>query len=730
MELLPGANRKHGQRVGLQRAAEAPNPPPLPDDESSSSSDDDEEEAAEGVCHATSEAVTSAAVSLTTRLGIRNCGGREADDYLNDKEWMQEHLGDIFLSRGTRMSVQPGQAFLREGEPNSRVFLILAGTAVMRKQQADGSYKELEGLRVPGETVGELSFLLGEPPVVSVFATPPVQHSDSYEQLDICYIDRDAALALLTQQPRHARRFFWTLAVNLGQRVQRGYADMSSMLRSETTTAAGTDEDRNPAAALLDRAVIDVAVQFGIDELFATDYEAERALLATADCQMSVETNSASENDALKLQVGLGLGLGIKLETRARLYLFKTHLCIEQFLLGSLVRKTQAFELSHLLGIVNYKDDALHLATSKAVAGHTKTFDLQILQGRQGASIRLTMDAELSDVLARQIEEARILNTDLSQLSLVGANANESHKSTRETWTRETRSSSVRTSRTSRRTSLGGGGGGGGFGKERAFRDGKARATALKLLVSNTGASLVAQQQQTNAPAEAPAEASAQAPAQADPSPAGDQPSSLTANSLPSPPTLPPPSPDVSRQTERGSSASSATEDSIINDPRMGLNVNVGGVYADLGVLLEEDWMLLLRGAKSRKYAKGEKVLTVGMDVDGLMLCVSGSLKVQVKMPNRPRALVVATLNPGNFLGETSYLFGVLQREVVVDSEQALIIRLPAGEIGRTLDEKPRIAGKFFCFLAMRQAAKLHRLTTQEKVELTLPDGIAVPRTA
>ena len=69
----------------------------------------------------------------------------------------------------------PATQVLRQGELSDRVYLILEGTAIMRKQQADGSVKDIEGHRVPGNTLGELSFLLGTPCSVLSARRAPTQ---------------------------------------------------------------------------------------------------------------------------------------------------------------------------------------------------------------------------------------------------------------------------------------------------------------------------------------------------------------------------------------------------------------------------------------------------------------------------------------------------------------------------------------------------------------------------
>lgn len=82
------------------------------------------------------------------------------------------------------------------------------------------------------------------------------------------------------------------------------------------------------------------------------------------------------------------------------------------------------------------------------------------------------------------------------------------------------------------------------------------------------------------------------------------------------------------------------------------------GVYTELGHLKETEWKMLLRGSLSRAFVKGQKVIRLGHELGGVLQIVRGTMSVQVKMAGRPRALVVSHLGPGNLLGEISFLTG------------------------------------------------------------------------
>ena len=419
------------------------------------------------------------------------------------------------------------------------------------------------------------------------------------------------------------------------------------------------------AESLHDQTAYEVATAFGLQDTFASPSEADGALLASCKCTMSVETNSAKSNNALSLQVGLGLGLGINVNSEARVYVFKTHICVEQTVL-MLCKKRQAIPLSDVLGVVYsnthsnnepLSDDSFKESYNEGISPDSfkkaakegasfkkrhsfdagddsfsvtklKSFDLQIMHGRQGASLRLTMESKLSDAIARDIEAARIFASEFSLTS------GEDESVDLESY---------------------------GSGVDVLLTDTDQRANALKLLVANAGA------EATN-----PEEASI----------AG------SGNKTP-------------------------------------------GVYTEIGVLSYEAWSRLVQGAFCRAYKKGDTIIRRDQSVDGLMMIVQGDAAVHVKGAQGNRALVVARLHPGNLLGEMSFLLeSQPSADVIAESAPTIVMRIPADELSQTLREFPLMAGKFFCFLATRQAAKLRRFVQQETTELALPKSAGDAETA
>ena len=323
--------------------------------------DDDDEEQPDGGC----QSRLMAAVSHCASIGLEP----ETRGIVHDDAWLRAHLGDLFLKAGVKMSVPPGEVIIEQGVPSDRIYLIMEGTAVLRKRQSDGSSRELEGLRGPGDTIGELSFLLGTTPVVSVLATPAI--GTTVTKTELCYLDYENAISLVQSQPRVMRRFFWNIAVTLSKRVQRSAVDMKNMLGASLSQKHGISTTHHAAAHLHERSAYEAAEAFGIAGQFETEYEAERALRASCECRVAVETNSASANNALNMHQlqTLGLGLGMQVETNAKLYLFRTHLCIEQSVF-SLFTQRQAIALTDILGLVYPTEaaDAAEAPEEQAIA--------------------------------------------------------------------------------------------------------------------------------------------------------------------------------------------------------------------------------------------------------------------------------------------------------------------------------------------------------------------------
>jgi len=119
--------------------------------------------------------------------------------------------GDIdwLTAVGNRQTCAPGSFLVREGEPLEAFFVLLEGRLSVRtKARPD---EELNSL-LPGEIVGELSFLDSRPPSASVVADG---------ESTVLSVPRNKLSAKLDSDPMFAARFYRSLSVFLAHRLRR-----------------------------------------------------------------------------------------------------------------------------------------------------------------------------------------------------------------------------------------------------------------------------------------------------------------------------------------------------------------------------------------------------------------------------------------------------------------------------------------------------------------------------
>ncbi len=82
---------------------------------------------------------------------------------------------DALLPLGIVRSFPRGTTLMFEQEPGERVMLLLVGRVKVTRAGDDGAHELLLSIRCPGDLLGELSFIDGEPRVATVTALEPVQ---------------------------------------------------------------------------------------------------------------------------------------------------------------------------------------------------------------------------------------------------------------------------------------------------------------------------------------------------------------------------------------------------------------------------------------------------------------------------------------------------------------------------------------------------------------------------
>jgi CRP-like cAMP-binding protein len=214
-----------------------------------------------------------------------------------------------------------GEVLVQQGQPTSTMFLLTQGTLLATKT-IHGKTRHVGTLK-PGQIIGELSFLLGSTPVVSVSApaTLPVADdggSRAPEDLPpaVCHLSHEDLGRIVKGKPTMAQQFFEALAASVAQHLQETSKSMLSMLGDQDSGGGGGSRSDGDGADQDDtkRSPLEVASAFGLEEFFPTVAEAQKAMVGSCHgVQISMEEHSTPTN----AEVG-------------RLYLFSTHLCIER----------------------------------------------------------------------------------------------------------------------------------------------------------------------------------------------------------------------------------------------------------------------------------------------------------------------------------------------------------------------------------------------------------------
>ncbi|MCH8147101.1 MAG: cyclic nucleotide-binding domain-containing protein [Planctomycetes bacterium] len=118
-----------------------------------------------------------------------------------DMDWLAE--------AGQRQEIAPDSILIQRGEPNADVYILLDGRLSVRIDGRDS--QEINAL-LPGEFIGELSFLDSRPPSATVIAS-----TNSV----VAAISRDQLETKLRDDTAFAARFYRALGVFLAHRLRR-----------------------------------------------------------------------------------------------------------------------------------------------------------------------------------------------------------------------------------------------------------------------------------------------------------------------------------------------------------------------------------------------------------------------------------------------------------------------------------------------------------------------------
>ena len=157
------------------------------------------------------------------------------------------------------------------------------------------------------------------------------------------------------------------------------------------------------------------------------------------------------------------------------------------------------------------------------------------------------------------------------------------------------------------------------------------------------------------------------------------------------------------------------------------------GMPQQMAILSDADWAILFAGGRFRKYRQGMSVVQAGTVLDGLVVILSGVLRIELHEEHRPCSLMIGRSQAGEIIGETSLLLGShpTRKRFVCDSDYAMVMRLPHQHLQRTFNERPALAARFFCLLAMRTAERIAKLDMQRpsEVEVRIDESVDAPRT-
>jgi len=113
-------------------------------------------------------------------------------------------------------------------------------------------------------------------------------------------------------------------------------------------------------------------------------------------------------------------------------------------------------------------------------------------------------------------------------------------------------------------------------------------------------------------------------------------------------------------------------------------------------VFSNESWDAILSGCSElKKYVAGDVVLSEGQEPDCMYQLLSGTVRVR----KGPR--FITTLHEGSMFGEISFMLQqTASADVVVHSQDAVVMRLKLGPLLKLLNRDPKLGACFFYYLA------------------------------
>ena len=127
---------------------------------------------------------------------------------------------DLFTRHGLeddleRIRLARGETLFEQGEPGDSMYVLLRGHLGVRLRKADGREMVIGEETEPGESVGEMALLTGQPRLVTVYAL-----ADS----ELVRLSKDGLYRLADAYPRQVAEFTQAVTMPRWQRVQLALA--------------------------------------------------------------------------------------------------------------------------------------------------------------------------------------------------------------------------------------------------------------------------------------------------------------------------------------------------------------------------------------------------------------------------------------------------------------------------------------------------------------------------
>jgi CRP-like cAMP-binding protein len=143
----------------------------------------------------------------------------------------------------------------------------------------------------------------------------------------------------------------------------------------------------------------------------------------------------------------------------------------------------------------------------------------------------------------------------------------------------------------------------------------------------------------------------------------------------------------------------------VSSTDRTAIDVNVIFRLMELfAVLTEEERSVLARSAKPLELARDAVVCQQGQPGDSLFIVVEGVLEVSVSGPTGDR-IVLARIEPGNYVGEMSLMTGAPRSADVVARSPAYVLEVTSEYVKPIIESRPELADAIAVVMVQRQRA-------------------------